>query len=136
MLEDLFGTTIPILEKAIDLRAQRHSVISSNVANAETPNFKSVNFNFEEELKKIMPPENSLRLKTTDSNHMPVKINPEKVKGYVTNEYTANPRADGNTVDLDNEVVKMSKNQIMHDAMAQLIQKRFEGLINAIREGK
>lgn len=133
MTESLFGATISILEKSIDLRVQNHSVISSNIANAETPGFRAVRFNFEEELKKVMPRDNALKMARTDPNHIPVKIAPEKVTGTVSKEHVTNQRADSNTVDLDSEVVKMSKNQIMYETMTQLIKGRLEGLLTAIK---
>jgi flagellar basal-body rod protein FlgB len=37
MIHDLFSSTLDVLHKTLDLRQQRHTVLASNIANAETP---------------------------------------------------------------------------------------------------
>ncbi len=133
---NLFSSSISLFSKVLDLRAQRHDVVTSNIANAETPNYKSVHVDFEDELKKALPPDNALKMKRTDPSHMPATADFNKISPTIDYEVTHVNRPDGNTVDLDKEVVKMSKNQLMYSTVSQLLAKKFKGLVSVMKEAK
>jgi len=135
MAFDIFGPTYSLLSKVLDLRSQRHSLISSNIANADTPGYKAGKIQFEDELNKIMPSNNRLQLKRTCEQHLP-QTDLEKIKPEVVLESGAVQRVDGNTVDLEKEIVDMSKNQLMYGALAQILRKKFDGLMSVIKELK
>ena len=135
MAFDLFNSTYSMLSKVLDLRSQRHSLISSNIANADTPGYKAGKIQFEDELNKIMPSNNRLQLKRTCEQHLP-QADLDKMKPEVVLECGAVQRVDGNTVDLDKEIVDMSKNQLMYGALAQILRKKFDGLMSVIKELK
>ncbi len=132
----LFGPTYDLLSKTLDLRSQRHGAVASNIANAETPNYKSVQVSFEDELQKTLPRDDKLKMKTTHPGHMPALLDPNDVTAAVEYEDTQVMRPDGNTVDLDREIVKMSKNQLMYNAVSRLLSKKFSGLKNTMKEAK
>jgi flagellar basal-body rod protein FlgB len=46
------------------------------------------------------------------------------------------PGRDGNAVEMENEMNRMMQNQVLFNASAQLLAKKFEGLRTALREGK
>ena len=133
---NLFGDTYSLIEKTMDLRSQRHTVISSNIANAETPNYKAGKVDFEDELRRAVPQKNEMNLKTTNSSHISMTTNIEDIQPHVVLETTDNLRADENTVDLDKEFVSLSKNKLMYDVSAEIITRKFSGLLKAIRESK
>ena len=133
---NIFGDTYALLSKTLDLRSQRHTVISSNIANAETPNYKAAKIEFEEELRRAVPQKNGMKLKTTNNKHIPLSGNIDDVKAQTVIETTEDLRADENTVDLDKEFVALSKNKLMYDVSAEIISKKFNGLLRAIRETK
>jgi len=132
----LFNDTYALLEKTMDLRSQRHTVISSNIANAETPNYKAGKVDFEDELRRAVPQKNEMNLKTTNASHISLTADIEDIKPQVVLETTGNLRADKNTVDLDKEFVSLSKNKLMYDVSAEIISKKFRGLLKAIKESK
>ena len=136
MAINIFGSSFSLLSKVLDLRSQRHTVIASNLANVETPGYKSIHLEFEDELKKALPETDTLNLAKTHKEHMPTQGSFDDITPVVLKENRHNPRPDGNTVDMDKEFVKMSKNQLMYSAVAQILGKKFEGLLTAIREGK
>ena len=68
---NIFGPTYDLLGKVLDLRSQRHILVSSNIANADTPRYKAVHIKFEDELKRALPSNDNLRLKTTHKKHVP-----------------------------------------------------------------
>ena len=133
---NLFGDTYSLIEKTMDLRSQRHTVISSNIANAETPNYKAGKVDFEDELRRAVPQKNEMNLKTTSSSHISTTTNIEDIQPQVVLETTDNLRADENTVDLDKEFVALSKNKLMYDVSAEIISRKFSGLLKVIRETK
>ena len=47
-----FDSNMQLLSKVLDLRAQKAQVISSNIANAETPGYSASRFAFEEDFKE------------------------------------------------------------------------------------
>ena len=49
-LDQLFG----FQEKALQLRSQRHQILASNIANADTPNYKARDFDFQSALQKAV----------------------------------------------------------------------------------
>ena len=103
----LFDQPFSNLEKRIDYRIKRQGVISSNIANINTPNYKAFDLIMNEKLKKteIVP---------TDT---PIKN-------------------DGNSVDLDVEMSKLTENQLMFEMFATTLSKRFEQLRSVIAEGR
>src|ERR1035437_4142962 len=50
-IEGIFSSTVDLLGKSVDLRAKNQNLISSNIANAETPNFIPKTLVFEQELQ-------------------------------------------------------------------------------------
>ena len=132
----LFGDTYSLIEKTMYLRSQRHTVISSNIANAETPNYKSGKVDFEDELRRAVPQKNEMNLKTSNAGHISLTADIEDIKPQVVLETTDKMGADKNTVDLDKEFVALSKNKLMYDVSAEIISMKFKGLLKAIKETK
>ena len=56
MIRDFFSSTLDVLHKTLDLRQQRHTVLTSNIANAETPGFIAKDVRFEEALRAAATP--------------------------------------------------------------------------------
>ncbi len=133
---NLFPDSYALIEKSMDLRSQRHSLISSNIANAETPEYKAGKIEFEDELRRAVPQKNQMNLKTTNGKHLSFSTKIEDIKPRVVLETTDNLRADKNTVDLDKEFVSLSKNKLMYDVSAEIISRKFSGLLKAIKESK
>lgn len=138
--KSLFEGTIQIAERALDLRSRRHELILSNIANADTPNYKAFDLYVEEALANQAPGQvGGIELKQTDSKHMSVG------GGAVT--YDVGPyqlelstratlRGDGNTVDMEREMSSLASNQLQYKASAQILAKKFQGLRNVIQGGK
>jgi flagellar basal-body rod protein FlgB len=113
-----------LLFKNLDYRAQRQKVIAGNIANINTPNYKTKDVSFEQELQKAQK-NNDLKLKVTHHNHIPFEINNEKVnnKPEVYEVKGLEEQNDGNNVSLDAQISEMSKNSVMYDAIQNSIKK-------------
>jgi len=122
----LFDNTINTLSKSLDLQLVRQTVISDNIANAETPGFKARRVDFENELQKAV--------EATESGAMGPEIN--QVQAQITEDPHSELGQDLNTVDMDREMAAMTKNDIQYSAGTQLINKKFFFLKYAIGEGR
>ena len=119
------------LYEQLNFRGEKQKVISSNIANINTPNYKTKDLIFEDELKSA---DNSLKLKQTNSKHITSidnglsTINPKliQVKGL-------EEQNDGNNVNLDTQMSEMSKNKILFDAIQSSI-KRDSKLFRSVIE--
>lgn len=134
----IFGDTIQIAEKALNLRSRRHELILSNIANADTPNYKAFDLFVEEALAKQAPQSGHLPLQQTASNHLPSggaatqHIAPRMLN--ISSQATL--RGDGNTVDMDREMSSMAANQLRYKVSAQILAKKFQALRSAIQGSK
>ncbi len=132
-----FDSNFHLLNKVLDLRAEKQRVISSNVANAETPGYQKETYSFEDNLRNAINGGSSLNLKTTKTNHIalyPTSI--DTVEGELTREPDTTGIGDENSVSVDAEMIDMSKNQLMYETAAKLLKKKLTVLKFAISEGK
>ncbi len=111
-----------VLFNQLSFRGERQKVISSNIANIDTPNYKTKELKFQNELDKSKN-EFNLKLAKTHSGHMSMidsdKNNPLKVYEVKGLE----EQNDGNNVNLDTQMGEMSKNSIMFQALQSSIKK-------------
>jgi flagellar basal-body rod protein FlgB len=135
-IDGIFSTTINLLGKSLDLRAENHNRISANVANAETPGYSPTSLSFESELQGAISTKGKATPVQTHPRHIPLRgyaSSLEQVRGTIVDESTTIPGLDRNGVELENEMGKMVQNQIMFNASIQLLNKKFEGLKSAIK---
>ncbi len=125
MAGGLFDKTTDVLSKSLDLQLLRHSVISDNIANAETPGFKARRVEFESELQRAVDSiennDGSTELKDLSPN---IAQDPNSEMGQ-----------DLNTVDMDREMAQMTKNDMKYSATSQAVSKKFAMLRYAVTEG-
>ncbi len=111
--------------QALNIRFEKQGLIQSNIANIETPGYTTQDFSFEKVMKSVT--QNRGKLTMTHNKHMnldPVEINEAM-------EFISEKRP----VDLDEEMLKLSENQLMYQIATKIITKKFEGLRLAIDEG-
>lgn len=81
-------------ERALGLRAYRQEMLASNIANADTPGYKAVDFDIKA----------ALRDGYSDADKPPLQY-----------RVPTQPSADNNTVDLDTERVQFAENALMYE---------------------
>ncbi|MFT6069629.1 MAG: flagellar basal-body rod protein FlgB [Bacteriovoracaceae bacterium] len=117
--------TIKALSASIKMREMRQEVITSNIANADTPGYKTKRLGFEEALARALDVDGEQSLNTSDDGHYDVgsggfaNLQPE-----IYEDPNGVVSADGNTVDRDHEMSQMAKNKILYDASVQLLNKK------------
>ena len=135
--QNLFNDTMFAYQRVMDFRTQRHNILSSNLTNAETPAYKAKDVEFESILKDAISTEKGLRLAKTSSGHMDgggqielLSSSPEivAVKSPILN-------FDGNTVSVESEMNKLSKNSMLYQTETEVLSRLFGGLKYAVTGG-
>lgn len=112
-----------LLYNQLSFRGDRQNIISSNIANINTPGYKTKDIAFEKELQKVQN-KNDLKLATTHTNHIAFEQNNIKSSGAKAYEVKGlAEQNDGNNVNLDREMSEMSKNQIAFNALQASVKK-------------
>ena len=130
--------TFPLLEKSLYYRQIRADLISSNIANADTPFYRPRDIRFEEALKseeeKIYNEKyKKLELAKTSPMHLEPKDIYDKFKPIVFIRDGHLARNDGNSVDIDVETTEMAKNTIAYNAVVAAVKKEIQ-IFNAVLE--
>ncbi|WP_274427774.1 flagellar basal body rod protein FlgB [Desulfosarcina sp. BuS5] len=132
----LFDGMLSVLGKALDLRSIKHNTIVSNITNGDTPGYKAFDLVFENEIKKITGAKAEVSIRKTQPGHLPAGRGAFENIEYRTEKAPRNNfRADGNTVDIDKEMSKLSENSLMYNATAQILSWKFQLLKNVITGG-
>jgi flagellar basal-body rod protein FlgB len=120
-------------EAALKLRSFRQELLSANLVNADTPNFKARDINFSEVLQSRLAgleDARSLGLNLTNVRHIPGR---QRVSGpEVLYRTPVQPSVDGNTVDPDFERGHFVKNSVMTEAAIQFLGSSFRSRLAAI----
>jgi len=124
---------VPTMAKLLDMASLRHKLVSGNLANISTPDYKSKDIDFQGELKKAVGENRHIAGMTTDPKHIPLGQNRDRGPEIIENKSAADNGI--NNVDADVEVANMAENQIYFSIGATLLQKKFEGLRTAIKSG-
>jgi len=124
---DLFGRTIGLLQKSLDMRMQNHQAIAANIANVDTPEYRAVHLDFESGLRRAL---------ASSVNSGGGSESFAKVEAQVIRKSDPSDIGDHNSVNLDEEMISLAENQMLYDAATQMISKKLAGLRYAISEGK
>ncbi|MDQ6952230.1 MAG: flagellar basal body rod protein FlgB [Mariprofundaceae bacterium] len=134
MPQTLFGAGFLRLESAMAAREQVQNVYASNIANADTPNYKADTRSFADFFAEKRGAVATDHLARTDSRHLDISPS-SSVFGGVFQRATGALRMDGNTVDTRKEMTQMAENQMMHELNMQIIKGRLTGMGNVIKAG-
>lgn len=124
------GRQLDILQRTMDASLLRQSVIANNIANANTPNFKRTEVNFESRLAYALESETHrprFREALTDENHIAFyepldyrDVRPRRVLDFLT---TA--KNNGNNVDIEVESMDLLNNQLAYQSMVRSVSDSF-----------
>lgn len=132
--QDLFGGTIFITERVLDLRSMKHHMITSNIANIDTPHYKAFDVIVEEELKRVVEPGNRIELKKSQPGHLSERTAIEGDSGIAGSPTPQlRQRGDGNSVSIDKEMGSLTENTVLYKTFSNILSKKFLGLRAAIQ---
>ena len=136
IINNNFGKTVDLLHREMSVSSLRGSVYSNNLANANVPNFKRTEVNFESELGRALETEKqrpAIELRLTHPNHIPDwqprdyrEVKPRRVLDYLTQANN-----NGNNVNPEEEFNLVLKNQLRYMLMANSVNFEF-GQVNLV----
>jgi flagellar basal-body rod protein FlgB len=137
-IENNFSKTVDLVHRAMDASSIRGNVIANNIANAEVPNFKRSQVNFESELKRALETEKqrpALELKLTDPRHIPNwrERDYRDVQVRRVLDYTTTAKNNGNNVDAEQEFTMYLENQLTYTLLAQAATFEFSQINMVLR---
>lgn len=122
-----YDTVINKLSTDLDIQAKRSELIASNIANLDTPGYKARDLNFKEQLFGEI---GRLNMKQTHPKHMADSSSTSSIAEVVEDANAGRP--DGNNVNVDDEMLKLTENNIQYNVVVQLISKSLTQIRNAI----
>ena len=129
----MVGKAIKTLSRSLDYRSANHRVIAGNLANADTPGFRHKELRFDEELKRAAESDN-INLKITNPGHIS-HFSTSRGNSFPVHE--GEPAINGKgQLNLDMEMAKMTRNNLLYEASAKLLAKKFKALRSAIEAGR
>lgn len=124
-------------EAALSLRGQRQQVLASNIANADTPNYKARDIDFSKALQGAMSRSTGApALTATAPNHLAASGSVGGSSGASAPLMYRKPlqgSIDGNTVEMDTERNQFADNAIRYEAGLTMISGQIKGLLAAIQ---
>ena len=131
---DIFDkTVIKDLSFALKVNSVKNNILSNNIANVDTPNYKAKKLEFSEVMKEYFSGGSKLPLMTTNDRHIKGTYDVTDPDSFVRLQNNPSLRNDGNDVNLDYEMREMAKNGIQYSMFSQIIAGKFTGLKSAIQ---
>lgn len=115
----MWGRTITLLERYLDVLSARQRITASNIANADTPGYRARQIDFRSEMESFA---------FHGANDRIPAVRVQDAGGAVKN--------DGNNVNLDQEMKALAENALHFTVASALLQRQIQGLRSAIREGR
>jgi flagellar basal-body rod protein FlgB len=128
-------------EAALGLRAQRQQLLASNIANADTPNYKARDIDFASALQAVVARNSGNGpagvLAQSAPAHMPISGSGDFLPNGTPVQYriAAQGSADNNTVDMDVERNQFADNAIRYEAAVTFLNSQIRGMMTAIQGG-
>ena len=125
---NLVENALGIHERAIAVRNRRVELISQNIANADTPNYKARDLDF----KKLIAGVEGMQVMATDKRHYEIaqlENTPDGLKFRVP----FNSATDGNTVEMSVEQAQYAKATADYQATLMFLENRIAGIRKALR---
>lgn len=125
-----FDKAFGIHQYTLSVRSKRAEVLSSNIANADTPGFKARDINFSQALEEAQQ-QQGFGLATTSEKHFALKMDAPGVTQY------RNPlqpdTGDGNTVDVQQERSEFLRNSLEYQTSLEFMNSKISGLLKALK---
>jgi flagellar basal-body rod protein FlgB len=109
-------------------------LIASNIANADTPNYKAKDIDFQAALQGAMASGGArLQMAATSGNHLDNGSDPNMYGAQVMYRKVVQPSADGNTVDMDVERAQFADNALRYEASVKFISDKTKDVLLALQ---
>lgn len=129
---NLFGGTINKLEKGLSYASIKNKAIAQNIANVDTPNYKTKEVSFKDVFADVK--KTAISASRTDARHYDFHIEVGKSGVYSNENFRSRPN--GNAVNMDAEQAKLAENTIYYNALVERVNGKFGTLNTVIKGGK
>ena len=127
-----FERALSVHDDALVLRGRRASILASNIANADTPNYKSRDIDFAATLKSVSGKRtDQVVLASTHSNH--IAPSGGVFKQALLYRNPLHPSLDGNSVDSHVEQAEFAENAMLYQTSFTFLNGKFNGLMKALK---
>ncbi len=121
-------------QAALSLRAARQELIASNIANADTPNYKAKDIDFASALQGAISGSGAkLQMATTSGSHLSGGSGETVLGAPVLYRSVVQPSADGNTVDMDVERAQFADNALRYEASVKFVSDEAKDVLAALQ---
>jgi len=124
----LDNISVNLMNKDLDGLWTRQQEISDNIANVETPGYKSKSVSFEDQLKALLSDSSASNSETID--------NIKNTQPQITVSDDKTSRLDGNNVDTEKENIELARTQLNYMYSLRELSDYFSRLRYAITDGK
>lgn len=124
-----------VLPAALAVRGRRTELLATNLANADTPNFKARDLDFRAALQAASGPAavgRPLTLATTQPGHQSAATAADPADAALRYRVPLAPALDGNTVDAQLEQAAFAENAVRYQATLTFLNAKFRSLMTAI----
>jgi len=122
---------------ALKLRSERQQVLSANIANADTPNYKAVDFDFGAALASATGAASGSTpagtLATSSAGHSAGNSNGSSLPVPIQFRTASQASVDGNTVEMDAERAQFADNAVRYEAALKFLNGQIKTLLSAIQ---
>ncbi len=139
---DKLTASIDFEAQSLALRGKRQAVLTSNITNADTPNYKAVDFDFGAALQSATAPMAGMQarnagsgLATTHPAHISTAAAGASTEALLKFRNATSPSVDGNTVDLEYERGQFAENSIKYESAMRALGSEIKTLQTAITGG-
>lgn len=129
----LIDPTLSLAQNALQGLSFRQEVISQNIANVDTPGYQAQEVDFETTLQNALDSSGSLPLTVTDDRHVLGVMSEGENMYEISLREGGSTRADGNNVDIDQELEQMTETGITYQALITGVTKKLN-LLKTIAE--
>lgn len=126
-----FDKAFGIHAQALDLRSKRAEILANNLANADTPNFKAKDFDFQSALGMALSGQEA-GLARTNAAHVTTANTAQGFNLQYRTPFQPDT-GDGNTVDADQEQTAFAENSLQYQMSLTFLNNKIQGLMRAIK---
>jgi flagellar basal-body rod protein FlgB len=133
---DRINASLEFQMRALALRAERQKVLAGNIANADTPNYKAVDFDFAAALRAATTPATAPangQMARTHERHIGGNTHATASSAPLLFRNPVQPSIDNNTVDMDLERAQFADNAVRYEATLRFINGQLRTMMSAIR---
>ncbi|QIQ41922.1 MAG: flagellar basal body rod protein FlgB [Buchnera aphidicola (Microlophium carnosum)] len=123
-------------QQALNLYAKRQEILSSNIANSDTPGYKSIDIDFKHEFGKMLNKKNlnsrNIFLKKTSPYHLNAQhenLFSLKTIPVITNQI----KQDGNTVNMDRERIEFINNSFKYQSSLVFMKNEIKNMMHVLQ---